>query len=146
MRPETHAEQSNSFGRETAIPETNCMDATTGSDLLVELQKSASEAFSNAEAYIRANPITAAVGIGAAGALIALAVTSRRARAQPVDNRLMQEFNRHSADVVRAIRRGANTAANSETANAIEAFVTQLANRVSKLPDTVSKQASELTK
>lgn len=115
-------------------------------EILVELQKAASNAFSNAEAYIRANPVTAAVGIGAAGALIALAITSRSAKAQPIDQRLKQELSRHSADVVRAIRRSSASMSNSDTANAIEKFVTEMANRVMQIPQTVSKQAAELTK
>ncbi|MEQ1716773.1 MAG: hypothetical protein ABL907_12435, partial [Hyphomicrobium sp.] len=77
--------------------------------IVTEFEKAAATALTSVETYIRENPITAAVGIGAAGTLVALAIASRRSKTEPLDRRLRNELNRHSADVVRAMRRNANS-------------------------------------
>lgn len=118
-------------------------DAAT---IMAEWEKAASSALESAEAYIRENPITAAVGIGAAGALIAFAIASRRSSVQPLDRRLLDELNRHSTGVLRAVRRNANAVANSDTANALESFFSDVLGKLAKVPETVSRQASEMTK
>lgn len=113
---------------------------------LADVEAAASAALSKAEAFIKENPVAAAVGIGAAGILIALAVTSRRSQNAPLDSRLLSELNRHSEDVVRAVRRNANSFANSETAGAIETFVSNLVTNLVKVPEAVSKQVANLAK
>lgn len=131
--------------RESA--ESYVSDAADGAaSVMAEWEKAASSAIETAETYIRENPITAAVGIGAAGALLAFAIASRRSSAQPLDRRLMNELNRHSADVVRAVRRNANSFANSDTAGALEKFVSDVVGKLAKVPETVAKQASDLAK
>jgi len=46
--------------------------------------------------------MAAVIGDGAAGALIALAITSHRSANRTLDRRLLSEFNRQSEDLVRS--------------------------------------------
>lgn len=112
---------------------------------MADIEKAANAALEKAETFIKENPVATAIGIGAAGAMIAFAI-ARRTRHQPLDRRLLDELNRHSEDVVRAVRRNANSFANSDTAQAVEGFVANLVNNLVKVPEAVSKQVSNLTK
>lgn len=117
------------------------------STALADIEAAAGAALNRAEEFIKENPLATAIGIGAAGALIGLALASRNSgRNAPLDRRLMNELNRHSEDIVRAVRRNTNSLANSDTAGAIESFVSNLVSNLVKVPETVSKQVSNLTK
>lgn len=119
--------------------------ASTEGSALADIEKAATAALEKAEAFVRENPMAAVIGVGAAGALIALAI-SRRSANQPIDRRLLNELNRHSEDIVRAVRRNASAVANSDTAGALETFVSNLITNISKVPGAVSNQVSNLTK
>lgn len=116
------------------------------SSALADIEQAATVALEKAEDFVRENPVAAVIGIGAAGALVALAITSRRNANQPLDRRLLNELNRHSEHIVRAVRRNANAAANSDTAGALESFVSNLITNIAKVPGAVSNQVSNLTK
>ncbi len=131
-----------------ALVEPNSRDeyrASTEGSALADIEKAATAALDKAEAFVRENPMAAVIGVGAAGALLALAISRRNAN-QPIDRRLLNELNRHSEDIVRAVRRNANAVANSDTASALESFVTNLLTNISKVPSAVSNQVSNLTK
>lgn len=110
-----------------------------------DIERAATAALNKAEAFIKENPVAAAIGIGAAGAAVALLIASRRSSAQPLDRRLLKELNRHSEDVVRAVRENAKSFANSDTARGLETFVSNVFANLSKVPGEVSKQVSNLT-
>lgn len=112
---------------------------------MADIERAATAALNKAEAFIKENPVAAAIGIGAAGAAVALLIASRRSSAQPLDRRLLKELNRHSEDVVRAVRDNAKSFANSDTARGLETFVSNVFANLSKVPGEVSKQVSNLT-
>lgn len=121
-------------------------DRPAESSALADIEQAATVALQKAEDFVRENPVAAVIGIGAAGALVALAITSRRNANQPLDRRLLNELNRHSEHIVRAVRRNANAAADSDTAGALESFVSNLITNIAKVPGAVSSQVSNLTK
>ena len=123
-------------------------DTTYGAEgsALADIEKAATAALNKAETFVRENPMTAVIGVGAAGALIALAITSRRNANQPLDRRLLNELNHHSEDIVRAVRRNASAVSNSDTANALESFVSNVLSNLAKMPGALSNQVSNLTK
>lgn len=114
--------------------------------IMAEFEKAAASALNQAEDFIRANPITAAVGIGAAGALLALALTRRSSVPATLDKRLMSEINRHSEGVLRAVRHNANAFANSDTANAIQSFAENLAKGLTQARTSVAGKVEEMAK
>lgn len=130
----------------TARDTADTRDTAAEGSALAEIEKAATAALNKAEDFVRENPMAAVIGVGAAGALIALAITSRRSGNQPIDRRLLNELNRHSEDIVRAVRRNANAVASSDTAGALESFVSNLITNISKVPGAVSNQVSNLTK
>lgn len=120
--------------------------ASAEGSALADIEKAATAALNKAEDFVRENPMAAVIGVGAAGALLALAITSRRSANQPLDRRLLNELNRHSEDIVRAVRRNARAVTNSDTASALESFVSNLISNIAKVPGAVSNQVSNLTK
>jgi ElaB/YqjD/DUF883 family membrane-anchored ribosome-binding protein len=112
---------------------------------LADIEQAASAALNKAETFIKENPVATAIGIGVAGAALGLLIASRRSSAQPLDRRLLKEINRHSEDVVRAVRENAKSFTNSDTARGLETFVSNVFANLSKVPGEVSKQVSNLT-
>lgn len=132
-----HSQADDGFNREDG--------AQANGSGLAYFEKAAAAALDKAEAFVKENPVAVAIGVGAAGALIAYAIANKRTRNQSVDQRLLNELSRHSEDVVRAVRRNANSFANSDTAQAIESFVSNLVTNLVKVPETVSRKVSDIT-
>lgn len=112
---------------------------------LADIEQAASAALNKAETFIKENPVATAIGIGVAGAALGLLIAARRSSAQPLDRRLLKAINRHSEDVVRAVRENAKSLTNSDTARGLETFVSNVFANLSKVPGEVSKQVSNLT-
>lgn len=113
---------------------------------MADFEAAASAALSKAETFARENPLVVALGVGAAGALLAMALTSRKAQATTIDRRVLDEINKHSEDLVRAVRRNANAIAGSNTMGTIENLASAVVTQLVKMPDLLSKQMTNLTK
>jgi ElaB/YqjD/DUF883 family membrane-anchored ribosome-binding protein len=142
-----------------ALDDTHNMEATSpqhgsgqqddAASVIAAFEEAATNAVAKAEAFVRENPMTALAGVAAAGAIIAMAV-AKKSQPAALDRRLANELNRHTEEISRAIRRNANALSNSDTAQAIETFLSRMASKVgdtvSKLPENVSNAAAELRK
>lgn len=85
--------------------------AETGDDL----QALMSDAFKKTEDFIKANPIPVAIGVAATGALIALALTSRK----PTERDWMRAMKRQTDDIARTVKSEARRLSNTDTAETL---------------------------
>lgn len=123
--------------------------AADDASLMQAFEEAASSALEKTENFVRENPLTALAGVAAASAIVAIAL-SRKSQPALLDRRLMNELSRHTEDVSRAIRKNASAFSNSDTAQALESFISRLvgtvSDTVSKLPEAVSNKVDEMRK